>query len=152
MKNKKIEDLEQQLGELTLDLQRTRADFENYRKRTESEKSMARASGRVGAISQVLQVIDTIERATEHIPDDLKDHPWVKGISSMNKQLDKMLKDLDITKIVAESGTPFNPDCHEAVRFDEAEGEKEVVAECLRTGYMLGEDVLRPSMVAVTKK
>lgn len=61
-KAKKHEDLEQLLGELTLDLQRTRADFENYRKRAETEKSMARANGRIGAIAQLLPVIDTIER------------------------------------------------------------------------------------------
>jgi molecular chaperone GrpE len=151
-KNKKQEDLEQQLGELTLDLQRTRADFENYRKRVESEKQMARASGRVGAIAQLLPVIDTVERAIVHVPDDLKENAWVSGIVGLSKKLEKSLSDLGVKRINAEPGTPFNPELHEAVQFDESEGEHEIIAEELQAGYMLGSDVLRHSMVKVTRQ
>lgn len=151
-KSKKQEDLEQQLGELTLDLQRTRADFENYRKRVESEKLMARASGRVSAISQLLPVIDTVERAILHVPDDLKENAWVSGIVGLSKKLEKSLSDLGVKHIDARSGTPFNPEFHEAVQFDDSEGEHEIIAEELQAGYMLGDDVLRHSMVKVTRK
>ena len=151
-KNKKQEDLEQKLGELTLDLQRTRADFENYRKRVEGEKAMAKATGRVGAISQLLPVLDTIERAIAHMPEDLKENPWAQGVAQMAKGLDKTLKELNITRIDAAPGTLFDPELHQAVQFEEAEGEHEVIAEELQTGYLLGEDVLRPSMVKVTRK
>ena len=71
-KSKKQEELEQRVGELTADLQRTRADFENYRKRAEAEKEMARGSGRAGAILKLLPVVDNIERALVHLPEDLK--------------------------------------------------------------------------------
>ena len=151
-KQKKNEDYEQQLGELTLDLQRTRADFENYRKRVESEKSMARASGRVSAISQLLPIVDTIERATQHAPEELKNNPWVSGVANLSKMLNKMLADMDVKRIEAKVGTPFNPELHEAVQFDEVDGEHEVVAEELQAGYLLGDEVLRPSMVKVTKQ
>lgn len=151
-KSKKQEDIEQQLGELTLDLQRTRADFENYRKRAETEKAMARASGRVGAIAQLLPVIDTIERAIVHVPAELKDNAWANGIVSLSKKLEKSLADLGVKHIDARPGTPFNPELHEAVQFDESDGEHEVVAEELQAGYMLGDDVLRHSMVKVTRK
>lgn len=151
-KSKKQEELEQQLGELMLDLQRTRADFENYRKRVETEKAMARAHGRVGAISQLLPIIDTIERATTHVPEELKDNAWANGIVGLTKKLDKALLELDIKKIDATPGTPFNPELHEAVQFDESDGEHEVIAEELQAGYMLGDDVLRHSMVKVTRK
>lgn len=151
-KSKKQEELEQQLGELMLDLQRTRADFENYRKRVETEKAMARAHGRVGAISQLLPIIDTIERATTHVPEELKDNAWANGIVGLTKKLDKALLDLDIKKIDATPGTPFNPELHEAVQFDESDGEHEVIAEELQAGYMLGDDVLRHSMVKVTRE
>ena len=151
-KPKKQEDLEQQLGELTLDLQRTRADFENYRKRVEGEKAMAKASGRVGAISQLLPVVDTIDRAISHIPEDLVTHPWAQGVAQMAKGLDKLLKELNVTRIDAKKGAVFNPEFHQAIQFDEADGENEVIAEELQTGYLLGDDVLRPAMVKVTRK
>lgn len=151
-KAKKQEDLEQLLGELTLDLQRTRADFENYRKRAETEKAMARANGRVAAISQLLPVIDTIERAIVHVPEELKDNAWASGIVSLSKKLEKSLADLGVKRIDAVPGTPFNPELHEAVQFDESDGEHEVIAEELQAGYMLGDDVLRHSMVKVTRK
>ena len=151
-KSKKQEELEQQLGELMLDLQRTRADFENYRKRVEAEKSMARAHGRVGAIEQLLSVVDTIERAIAHVPDELKGNPWAQGIVSLAKRLEKAMQELDIKRIDATPGTPFNPEFHEAVQFDDSEGEYEVIAEELQAGYMLGPDVLRHSMVKVTRR
>jgi molecular chaperone GrpE len=149
---KKHEEYEQKIGELTLDLQRTRADFENYRKRAETEKAMARAHGRIGAISQLLPVIDTIERAIVHVPEELKDNAWASGIVSLSKKLEKSLTDLGVKRIDAKPGTPFNPEFHEAVQFDESDGEHEVVAEELQAGYMLGDDVLRHSMVKVTRK
>lgn len=150
--NKQLEDLEQQLGELTLDLQRTRADFENYRKRTETEKSMARASGRVGAIEQLLPVVDTIDRAITHVPAELEGNAWAQGISAAAKKLEKALENLGVKRIDTKPGTRFNPELHEAVQFDEADGEHEVIAEELQTGYMLGDDVLRHSMVRVTRQ
>lgn len=151
-KNKKQEDLEQKIGELTLDLQRTRADFENYRKRVDSEKSMARADGRISTISQLLPIIDTIDRAISHIPEDLAAHPWAQGVARMAKGLNKSLKELNVTRIDAKKGTVFNPEFHQAIQFDEADGENEVIAEELQTGYLLGDDVLRPAMVKVTRK
>ena len=151
-KDKKHQDLEQLLGELTLDLQRTRADFENYRKRAETEKAMARASGRISAISQLLPIIDTVERAIVHVPDELNNNAWVSGIVGLSKKLEKSLVDLGVKRIDAKPGTPFNPELHEAVQFDESDGEHEVVAEELQAGYMLGDDVLRHSMVKVTRK
>ena len=151
-KSKKLEDLEQKIGELTLDLQRTRADFENYRKRVDDEKSMARASGRVSAIAQLLPIIDTVDRAIAHIPKELADNAWARGIAGLSKSLEKTMQDLRITKINAQTGTVFNPELHNAVQFDEeAEGEREVVSTELQPGYMLAEDVLRPAMVKVTK-
>ncbi len=152
-KSKKQQDLEQQVGELTQDLQRVRADFENYRKRVEQEKEMARASGKVGAIMKLIPVIDNIERAISHVPDNLKEDAWAQGVTGLVKNLEKSLTDLGVARIDANKGVVFDPDLHEAVQFDEhADGEKEVVAEELQAGYMLGDTVMRPSMVKVTKQ
>ena len=143
----------QQIDELTADLQRTRADFENYRKRTEVEKQQARANGESSAILKLIPVIDNIERAIAHIPDDLADNKWAQGISGLVKQLEKSLESLNVRRIEASAGTPFNPELHEAIQFDdEAEGELEVIAEELQAGYMLGGQPIRHAMVKVTRQ
>lgn len=152
-KTKKTDELEQQIAELTADLQRTRADFENYRKRVESEKMAARENGKAGAIMKLLPIIDTIERAVVYMPEDLKDHKWAQGIGSLVKNLEKALEGLELKRINAKEGVEFNPDLHEAIQFDEdAEGDKEVVAEELQAGYTLAGTPIRHAMVKVTRQ
>lgn len=150
---KKHDELEQQVAELTADLQRTRADFENYRKRVESEKVAARASGQESMVVKLLPVIDTIERAVAHMPEALKDDKWAQGIASLSKNLEKTLENLNLKRIKAVQGTEFNPELHEAIQFDEAaEGEKEVIAEELQAGYLLNGQPIRHAMVKVTRQ
>jgi len=152
-KSKKQDELEQQVAELTADLQRTRADFENYRKRVEQEKSAARETGQATAILKLLPTIDNIERAIAHVPEDLKENAWAQSVSGLTKQLDKSLDNLNLKRIEAEPGAPFNPDFHEAIQFDEdAEGDKEVIAEVLQSGYTLNGSPIRHTMVKVTRK
>ena len=152
-KTNKTEDLEQQLGELTLDLQRTRADFENYRKRVEAEKQSAHQMGQAKSVMKLLPVIDTIERAIANVPEELKGNLWAKGVAGLGKQLDKQLKEIGLEKIDAKPGTLFNPELHQAIQFDEsAEGDKEVIAEELRAGYTLDGAVIRDAMVKVTRQ
>lgn len=152
-KSKKQDELEQQLGELTLDLQRTRADFENYRKRVEQEKTAAREIGQATAILKLLPVIDNIERAIAHTPEELKDNKWAQGIASLVKNLEKSLEGLNLKRIDAKAGADFNPELHEAIQFDEdAEGEKEVIAEELQAGYLLNGQPVRHAMVRVTRQ
>lgn len=152
-KDKKHVELEQALGELTLDLQRTRADFENYRKRADLEKSAAREAGQSSAILKLLPVIDTIERAVAYMPEDLKDNAWAQGIAGLAKNLGKSLESLNLQRIDATTGVEFNPELHEAIQFDEdATGEKEVIAEELQAGYLLNGAVIRHAMVKVTKQ
>lgn len=148
-----VNEFEQQLGELTLDLQRTRADFENYRKRVDAEKVAARESGQASAILKLIPVIDNIERAIAYMPEDLRENTWAQGVSSLVKNLDKSLESLGVKRIDAKPGTPFNPELHEAIQFDEdATGETEVVAEELQAGYTLNGSVIRHAMVKVSKQ
>lgn len=152
-KHKKIDDLQHTIDELTLDLQRTRADFENYRKRVEAEKQSAHSMGQAKSVMKLLPVIDTIERAIANVPEELADNAWAKGVAGLGKQLDKQLKEIGLKKIDAKPGTSFNPELHQAVQFDEAaDGEKEVVAEELRAGYTLDGAVIRDAMVKVTRQ
>ena len=152
-KSKKQEELETQLAELTQDLQRTRADFENYRKRVEQEKIAAREAGQAATILKLLPVVDTIERATNHIPEALKDDKWAQGIVNLTKNLERALDGLNVKRIDAKAGAEFNPELHEAIQFDEeATGDKEVIEEELQAGYTLNARPIRHSMVKVTRK
>lgn len=152
-KSKKQDELEQQVAELTIDLQRTRADFENYRKRVEQEKIAAKEAGQAGAILKLLPVIDNIERAIAHQPAELADNKWVQGVTGLVKNLEKSLEALNVRRINAAPGIVFDPELHEAIQFDEtAEGEHEVIAEELQAGYTLGGHPIRHAMVKVTRQ
>ena len=152
-KTKKELELETKLEELTQDLQRTRADFENFRKRAEIDKSAARETGQSSAILKLLPIIDNIERAINYVPEDIKDNTWVIGVSGLVKNLEKSLENLEIKRINAMPGTAFNPDLHDAIQFDEeAEGEYEVIAEELQAGYTLAGRPIRHAMVKVTRQ
>ncbi len=152
-KAKKPNPLQTKVDELTLDLQRTRADFENYRKRVDLEKAAARDAGQSSAILKLLPVIDNIERAIVYTPEDLKDNEWVKSVANLVKHLEKSLESLNLKRIDASVGTEFNPDYHEAVQFDEAAtGDKEVIADELQAGYTLNGHPIRHAMVKVTRQ
>lgn len=152
-KQKAQDDQQQIINELTADLQRTRADFENYRKRVEQEKTAAREAGQASTILKLLPVIDNIERALAHLPDHLKDDAWAQSVTNLVKHLEKSLDSLNLKRIDASKGSDFNPDLHEAIQFDEeATGHKEVIAEELQAGYLLNGRPVRHAMVKVTRK
>src|SRR3990167_9006741 len=110
VKSKKDEEVEQQIGELTAVLQRTRADFENYRKRVDLEKQSAREAGQAAAVLKLLPVIDNIERAVAHTPTELQENKWVQGIAGLVKNLEKSLEGLNLQRIKATPGTAFDPE------------------------------------------
>jgi len=151
--NAKELELEKKIEELTADLQRTRADFENYRKHIDIEKNQAKESGRAHAILKLLPVIDNVERAISCMPDNLKDNVWAQGVVGLTKNLEKSLNDLNLKRINAQPGTVFDPELHNAIQLDEtAEGDNEVVAEELLAGYLLDNLPIRHAMVKVTRK
>ena len=110
-KSKRESELEQHLGELTADLQRVQADFINYRTRMEEEKLRTIAGAKAATILKLLPVIDNIERAIGHMPAELEENQWAKGVSALAKNLDKSLSDLGVTRI-ATVGQPFDPNLH----------------------------------------
>ncbi|MBO4813122.1 nucleotide exchange factor GrpE [Candidatus Saccharibacteria bacterium] len=131
---------EAKIAELTSDLQRTRADFENFRKQVEAQKLAEKKSARFATVCKVLPLLDDIERA-------LTTYEELKPLEGV---LNKTLKELDLARIPSGENIEFNPDMHDAVMV-EGEGEKEVVAETLRPGYYYEGEVLRPAMVKVKK-
>ena len=152
-KQEEIEKQKVEIEELTSDVQRMRADFENYRKRVDAENTAARAQGKSSAILKLLPVIDNIERAVVYIPDDLKENTWAQGVASLAKNINKSLEAMDVKRIDAAPGTEFNPELHEAIQFDDsATGEKEVIEAELQAGYLLDGHVIRHAMVKVTRQ
>ncbi|MCL2173888.1 nucleotide exchange factor GrpE [Candidatus Saccharibacteria bacterium] len=140
------------IAELTADLQRIRADFENYRKRVDEERQIVREYGEATVAAKLLPVIDDIERAIAHLPTELADNAWAQGVAGLGKNLDKTLNTIGITRILAKPGSDFNPDQHHAAQFDGVAGGHEVIAEELQSGYLYRGAVLRPAMVRVTSK
>ena len=133
--------LEAKINELTNDLQRVRADFENYRKQVEIQKENEKKATRLATVYKLLPLLDDLDRA----------FGAYKELAPVAKSLDKVLNELKITRIASEAGVEFNPDLHDAIMV-EGDGEKEVIAETLRPGYYYEGEVLRPAMVKVEKK
>lgn len=152
-KDSKMEKLQAENLELKNDLQRTRADFENYRKNVESRVSNAQNLGEKKAILALIPMVDDIERAISHLPEELVQNAWAQNVVKMSKNLEKNLSKLGVEKINSTEGTTFNPELHEAIQFnEESEGEEEVIVEELRAGYTLKGEVLRAAMVKVGRK
>ena len=131
-----------EVAELTAALQRERAQFANYKRRTEEEKQGRVAYGKQILIDKLLPVLDDLDRAREH--GDLESGP-LKGVA------DKLIATLDaegLTKFGA-PGDPFDPELHEAVQND-GSGTEPVIGAVYRGGYRLGDKVIRTAMVTVT--
>lgn len=147
-----IKKIEQTNGELLLDLQRTRADFENYRKNVEADRLRVKHLAEESMIEKILPILDDLDLATNSAPSELVDNSWVQGVLNLNKKLDKELAKLNLQKIATQAGDEFNPELHDAVVVEEGDGEREVVAEVLRHGYLYDGQVLRPSVVKVKRQ
>ena len=131
---------EARIKELTDDLQRTRADFENYRKQIEMQKVAEKKLVRNATVAKILPLIDDFDRA-------IKSYEELKPLEGT---MEKTMKELGLSRIETEVGVEFNPDLHEAV-MAEGEGEREEIMETLRPGYYYENEVLRPAMVKVKK-
>jgi molecular chaperone GrpE len=147
-KNKKLEDLEKQISELTEALQRERADSVNLRRRVEEDRSKLGDIYKGAVVRELLPAFDNLERALKHTPKDLKDHDYVKGVQGIAKQFDKALDQLGVERIKT-NGEEFDPKYHEAISVEDAGGEIEVICEELQPGYLLGDEVIRHAMVKV---
>lgn len=145
--NKKQEKVEEQtqafaakIDELTNDLQRTRADFENYRKQVETQKAQGRKAAEYATVMKMLPLLDDLERA----------FTMYAELAPLKGSFEKTLKELGLARIPSEAQVEFDPDIHDAVMV-EGDGERELVSETLRPGYYYQGEVLRPAMVKVKK-
>ena len=130
---------------------RTLAEYENFRKRSEKEKTQMYELGGKSIIEHLLPIVDNFERALEHISEEQKEDPFVKGIEGIYKQFQKMFADCDIRPIEA-VGQKFDPALHNAVMTEEdGDAEEDTVTADLQKGYTYRGNVVRHSMVKVKK-
>lgn len=144
-KDKKDEKIE----ELTDRLTRQMAEFDNFRKRTEKEKSQMYEIGAKDIIEKILPVVDNFERGIAAVPEEEKSNPFAEGMEKIYKQLMTTLEEIGVKPIEA-VGQEFDPDFHNAVMHveDEEVGEN-IITEEFQKGYLYRDSVVRHSMVKV---
>ena len=137
--------------ELTNDLKRMTADFANYRKRNEGERTEFAKFAKADLIARLLDVLDGYDRALATVPDELKGQPWVEGMWLVERKLRSIL-DAEGLEPVDSLGKPFDPYLHEAVAHVESDEPEGTVTQEHQKAYRLHDRVIRPALVTVAKK
>jgi molecular chaperone GrpE len=131
-------------------LQRERAEFQNFKRRTSEERLRDLGLAGEDLIRKVLTVADDFDRAIEARPGSIADDPWFEGIAAIDRKLRALLESEGVTSIDASPGRPFDPREHEAIAnvpgTDRPDGE---IVDEVRRGYRLRDRVIRPALVAV---
>ena len=146
---KKKDKKDEKIEELTDKLTRQMAEFDNFRKRTEKEKSQMYEVGAKDIIEKILPVVDNFERGLDAVKEEEKEDPFVQGMEKVYKHLVTTLEGIEVKPIEA-VGQPFDPNFHNAVMHveDDSFGEN-IVAEEFQKGYTYRDSVVRHSMVKV---
>src|SRR5208283_876686 len=141
-----LEEEKKRAEENIANLKRAYADFANYRRRAESEKSEATATGKALALMAILPVLDDLSRAATSVPLELKGNQWADGLLLIEKKFRDILEKEGV-KPIKTVGEPFDPCKHEAVM--RCAGEEGLVVAEFKLGFIYGERVLRPAQVSV---
>lgn len=150
-KDKKQDAMKEKVEELEDRVKRQMAEFDNFRKRTEKEKTAMFETGAKSVIEKILPVVDNFERGLASVPEEEKDGALAQGMQMIYKQLMTELENLDVKPIPA-VGEEFNPEFHNAVMQTQSdEFESGVIAQELQKGYTYRDSVVRHSMVAVAE-
>lgn len=150
-KDKKPDPMKEKIDELEDRVKRQMAEFDNFRKRTEKEKSAMFETGAKSVIEKILPVVDNFERGLMAIPEEEKGSPFAEGMNMIYKQLMTELENIGVKPIEA-VGKEFDPNLHNAVmQVESEEYEEGIVAQELQKGYTYRESVVRHSMVAVVQ-
>lgn len=146
---KKKDKKDEQIEELTDQVKRQMAEFDNFRKRTEKEKTQMYDMGARSIVEKILPVIDNFERGLAGVSEEQKEDAFVVGMDKIYRQMLTELETIGVTPIEA-MGKEFDPEYHNAVmQVESEEFESGVVAQELQKGYMYKDSVVRHSMVAV---
>ena len=131
-------------------LQRERAEFTNFRRRTAEEREQMLGLAGEDLIRKVLAIADDFDLAIDNRPEDLGGNGWVEGVTAIDRKLRALLDSEGVRQIEAEPGTPFDPREHEAIANVAGSGHPEgSIVDVIRRGYKLRDRVIRPALVAV---
>ena len=147
--DKKQDAMKEKVDELEDKVRRQMAEFENFRKRTEREKTTMFETGAKSVIEKMLPVVDNFERGLAAIPEADKGTPFAEGMEMIYKQMMQEFEKMDV-KVIPAIGEEFNPDFHNAVmQVESEEYESGIIAQELQKGYTYRDSIVRHSMVAV---
>lgn len=150
-REKKKDKRDERIEELTDQVKRQMAEFDNFRKRTEKEKTQMYEIGAKSIIEKILPVVDNFERGLAAVPEEQRSDAFVDGMDKIYKQMMTVFAELDVVPIEA-VGKEFDPEFHNAVmQVESEEYESGVVAQELQKGYTYRDTVVRHSMVAVVQ-
>lgn len=140
------------MEELRSGWQRTQADFENYKKRVESEKQRWQEDAKIDVFYHLLPLLDNISLALKHMPKSIEKEPWVQGIVHIGRQIDQELAELGVEKIVVQVGDIFDHNLHDAIetKSDKSYNNDQII-EVRFGGYRIGDKIIRPAKVVVCK-
>lgn len=144
-----LTEAQQKAGEYLEGWQRARAEFANYKKRVERELGESHQMSMGTAFKSLLPIIDDFDRALTSVPEEIKDNPWVSGVSMVQRKLYKMLEDNGVVAFDP-VGEMFDPTRHEAIGTDpDTDAPSGQVTVTMQRGYLIGDRVLRPALVRV---
>ncbi|MFC1756414.1 nucleotide exchange factor GrpE [Patescibacteria group bacterium] len=163
-----IHKLEEKCEEYLSGWKRCQADFENYKKLQEEGQEDFRKFAAENLIMQILPVLDNFHASTDHVPENEKDSPWVAGIMHIQKQLENVLTENNVTEIEAKTGDKFDYNIHEAthpievppkknhtkqeikkVKDEPEKKNKSKINKIVKKGYQIGDKIIRPAIVVV---
>ena len=149
---KELADAKAKAAEYLDGWQRARAEFANYKKRQDGDFANMRLIATGALVSRLLPVLDDFDRATKTLPLSLQDLTWIAGVMLISRKLQLILESEGVKPIEVKPNDVFDPNIHEAVSHDEAEGiESGHVIEELQKGYKMNDRVVRPTLVRVAR-
>lgn len=131
--------------------QRSQADFANYKRRTEQERTERAGLASDSLLLKVVALADDFDLAVEHVPPEAQASPWVEGISAIDRKLRALLESEGVKPMQAE-GKIFDPNEHQAISYEETAAVPDgTVLKVLQQGYLIRDRILRPALVAVAR-
>lgn len=149
-KTKPVYESQQEAGEYLASFQRVSADFENYKKFVEENRATWRVQAKLDFVLKILPVLDNLRRAKDHLPHELADNDWVKGIIQIETQFENILAEEGLQKIQTKDQL-FNHELHEAIAYEpDPKIAKDYIINEIEAGYLLGDKVVKHAKVRVS--
>ncbi|MCX6805689.1 MAG: nucleotide exchange factor GrpE [Patescibacteria group bacterium] len=151
-KNTKLvsaQEYQQQIGELTAHLQSLQAEFENYKKRQQSESSALMENAKIAVLTELLPALDNFDRAATHLPAELEENAWARGMQYVGQQMLDILDQIGVKRFEP-LGQIFSHSQHDALEYVRSSEPEGTITEVIIPGYQIGERVVRPAQVRVS--